>query len=305
MSGMITDLPLMGSPPILDTDVIEIVDVGGNASYKTTVYNLLGLTGGNPVSTTDSQAITNKTFDQTNIYYAQDGNDFILFNAADNTKSGKFSLSGLTTGATRTLSWPDADGTLVCEDTTQTLTNKTISGGTVDNATVTVDEVAGHTSAHDGTIYGAAVVSGILQASALVGDASYASANYVPTITNFTTGNGAVGGAYNQIGKMVFYRANFTFGSTSAVAGAVTISLPVTSISYSANRHQIGYGIAYDDSATTAYKLAVVWATTTTATVWAVNAASTNSLLSALSSTVPITWATSDTMQVELIYEAA
>jgi hypothetical protein len=47
----------------------------------------------------------------------------------DNTKQLQFQLSGITGGNTRTLTIPDASGTITLNDATQTLTNKTITMG--------------------------------------------------------------------------------------------------------------------------------------------------------------------------------
>lgn len=52
---------------------------------------------------------------------------FTLFDNSDTTKLLQFQLSGITTGTTRTLTVPDANTTVVGTDTTQTLTNKTLT----------------------------------------------------------------------------------------------------------------------------------------------------------------------------------
>lgn len=317
MAGKITDLTAI---PAIDraTDVLEIVDVSGNASFKVTPNNLAGISGGSVVSTTDSLTLQNKALDNTNTITVKAAN-FIIQDGSDVTKQAKFVASGITTATTRNYTLPDASTTLVGTGVTQTLTNKSltspvITGGSIDNATVTVDAVSGHTSANTGTVYGVAITSGQLGTAAIatgaitstkIGtDSSFASVAYTPTITNFTTGSGSVAGSYYQLGKMVFGRAQFTFGSGSAVGGAIAVSLPVTSVAYTADREALGTGIAYDDSATTLYPVASVWASTTTLKVWNINAASTSAVFAAMSSTLPFTWATSDTLTVQFRYEA-
>lgn len=52
---------------------------------------------------------------------------FFLKNTTDATKVVKFDASGLTTATTRTFTFPNASTTLVGVDTTQTLTNKTLT----------------------------------------------------------------------------------------------------------------------------------------------------------------------------------
>lgn len=74
-------------------------------------------------ATTDT--LTNKTLTAPTITVAD--NALTLQDNADSSKQLQFQLSGLTTSTTRTLSAPDADTTIVGTDTTQTLTNKTLT----------------------------------------------------------------------------------------------------------------------------------------------------------------------------------
>lgn len=64
---------------------------------------------------------------------------FIVEDNADSTKKFRFEVSSVTAGATRVLTVPDANATLVGTDTSQTLTNKTINGSnnTITNVSLT------------------------------------------------------------------------------------------------------------------------------------------------------------------------
>lgn len=73
------------------------------------------------VGTDATQVLTNKTFTDSSTQFQDDG---------DNTKQFRFQASGISTATTRTISVPDADITLVGTDTTQTLTNKTLTDST-------------------------------------------------------------------------------------------------------------------------------------------------------------------------------
>lgn len=79
------------------------------------------LVGAGLVTLSDTQTLTNKTFTDSTTFFQ---------NNSDTTKKLQFELSGITTATTRTLTVPDASGTLVLADNTQTLTNKTFTDST-------------------------------------------------------------------------------------------------------------------------------------------------------------------------------
>lgn len=77
------------------------------------------------VGTDTTQTITNKTIT------ISDSNLTIQDNG-DATKQAKFEASGITTGTTRTFTLPNGNTTLVGTDTTQTLSNKTLTAPVID-----------------------------------------------------------------------------------------------------------------------------------------------------------------------------
>jgi len=75
---------------------------------------------------------------------------FRIVDNADATKQVAFEASGITTATTRTYTMPNASTTLVGTDTTQTLTNKTISWGQITGFSVTQRASGPYTIAANG-----------------------------------------------------------------------------------------------------------------------------------------------------------
>ena len=118
---------------------------------------------------------------------------------------------------------------------------------------------------------------------------------YVPALTGWSLGNGTLTGVVREIGKEIQGTVTFTYGSTTTPSGNLRISLPVTKIS---GLSVIGNAQIFDTSASTRFHR-VVFATTSTEMQFASEADA------RATSTVPMTWATGDTLIAEFRYQAA
>jgi hypothetical protein len=129
--------------------------------------------------------------------------------------------------------------------------------------------------------------------------------SYTPTFSGGTwaVGNGTFSDTrYKQIGKTVFAKGFFTFGSTTAKAAAtaLAISLPVTGIGGS-----FGVGsCSLLDSGTNNF-VSGVSLSATDMTPWNLSVSGSTVVYSGLTATAPFTWATNDTIRWTIVYEAA
>jgi hypothetical protein len=124
--------------------------------------------------------------------------------------------------------------------------------------------------------------------------------SFTVTFTNLTLGNGTAVAFYKQVGRVVVYRMQVTFGSTTSVSGGIAISLPVTAASIVG----VHSGIMFDDSTGTTTQ-AFSAPTTTTVSLRVLNTAGTYGTHAATSSTIPFTWAVNDIIRLSGVYEAA
>lgn len=134
--------------------------------------------------------------------------------------------------------------------------------------------------------------------------------SWTPTWANLTIGNATVSGKYKQIGKTVTAVLAVTLGNSSSVSTSPTFTLPVTAAgtgTYPADSLTllpIGVCSIHDASAAFFQGL-VVMNSTTTALLYAVDASATYGRWTTISSTVPMTWTTSDKILATITYEAA
>ena len=126
--------------------------------------------------------------------------------------------------------------------------------------------------------------------------------SYTPTFTGLTLGNGTVSAKYCKVGGVIVDEIVITFGSTTAVTGAVYItgmqaaSTATGLISSTVNLHDNGN--AY-------YAGAARQSSTTAVEVHAQTASGTYVSLASISATVPHTWAVSDQIIVKTVRLAA
>lgn len=123
---------------------------------------------------------------------------------------------------------------------------------------------------------------------------------YPPVWTNLTVGNATNTGRYVQVGKLVIYQGQLTWGSTtSATASNTTVSLPVTAKSTSGISFA---GSGYiNDAGTRFYSVTCYQASTTTMIFIHSGDVGTG----IVTGTAPQTWASTDILSWQVVYEAA
>jgi hypothetical protein len=135
-----------------------------------------------------------------------------------------------------------------------------------------------------------------------VGEGLLAWQSYTPTFANFTLGNGTIQSAkYVQLGKTVTLQVQVQLGSTSAVTGAIGISLPVNAKTDFQSVQNVARLIAGAVSA----QGAVYVASATEARVFAATAGGTYVGFTNPTATIPGTWASGSSFGFAMTYEAA
>ena len=124
---------------------------------------------------------------------------------------------------------------------------------------------------------------------------------YTPTLSNITLGSGGTSSFfYQRVGKMVNVRGRITLGTSGALSGVATFTLPVNAITADQFWQS---GTILNDSGT--FYAGVVRVGTSTATVLALNASATYTTAVNTALNIPFTWAVGDILNVGFSYEAA
>jgi hypothetical protein len=138
-----------------------------------------------------------------------------------------------------------------------------------------------------------------------VGTGLLAWTSWSPTLSGgWLNGNGVWTASYAQIGKIVHVRGKFVVGSTTTKGTGLTISLPVTAATAAVNSTSIPPALTIVGGSNTQ----ILWGfvgTSTTFTLFALNAAATYLQRTGVTATVPQTWATSDEIHFSFTYQAA
>ncbi len=131
---------------------------------------------------------------------------------------------------------------------------------------------------------------------------------YTPTWIGLTIGNGTSSFKYCRVNNLVHYVGYFTLGTTSAITGSVNISLPINaSPIYSTNNFvPFGWATCVDASTAIPYSAIGVGITSiNTARIRYISAPAIPVRNTNISATEPMTWTTSDQIQIDFTYEAA
>jgi hypothetical protein len=125
---------------------------------------------------------------------------------------------------------------------------------------------------------------------------------FTPTLTNITLGNGTLTARYKQIGKTVVAQVRLTFGTTTSITGAPTrVNLPVTA----ATANDFSFPMYILDSGAADYIGRAQLFNTAYLELYVNAVGGTYGAISAISSTVPMTWTTNDKFSINFVYEAA
>jgi hypothetical protein len=126
----------------------------------------------------------------------------------------------------------------------------------------------------------------------------------VPIISNFTLGSGgSIVAKYAKQGEFIDAYINITFGTGTTLTGAFTFTLPVNiSETLIAGSFLNGSASFYDSSSGNIFKGVVTWVSTSIAEAKSLYLNGNYQQGETLSSTLPFTWNSSDTIFINFSY---
>ena len=248
-----------------------------------------GITG-QVVGTTDTQTLTNKTLTSPIITGAQLGDVGITFEGST-ADAFETTLQVTDPTADRTITLPDATGTVILDSATQTLTNKTLTSPTISGSPVitglsSASMVASSATPKDyvDSILGSATAASTSASSAATSASSAAtSASSAATSASnaLTSANSASTSATAAATSATSAAASATAAATSATSAAASATAAATSATSAAN------------SATTSASSASAAATSATSAAASATAAATSATSASASATAAATSASS------------
>lgn len=116
------------------------------------------------------------------------------------------------------------------------------------------------------------------------------------TTTNPVLNNGSITASYLQDGKFVVFKGKITMGSSTTFGSGIwTVTVPVNAVDITA----IGQGLAKDSSPTNGFPLIAEFRSVSQLQFWPNNASG------QVTNAAPLTWASGDSLNWTIIYEAA
>lgn len=189
------------------------------------------------------------------------GSSAYTFALADAT-GGKIVLANAASAATYTVpqdssvAWPAGSVIRVVSIGAGVITFAAGSGATVNNTAATLNQYDAAT-----------LVKTAANTWSVIRTGTGGWTSYTPTLTDFTLGNGSVASYYMQAGKLVVWRGQITYGSSTAYAAStVKMTIPVTSSSNAPYSTQ-GNAVYYDTSASLFYPCTLLHNTTSNVAV--------------------------------------
>ena len=128
---------------------------------------------------------------------------------------------------------------------------------------------------------------------------------YTPTLTGYTVGNGTSTWRYATSGKITFVYGTIKLGSTSSITGSFSFTLPNTISQIATIYTQIGYAELEDAGTTNYFGVCTYYSVDGKVYVYVGKADGTYLTQALVSSTVPFTWTTNDSIDVMCWYQEA